>query len=53
MGLRANSFRQNAEQCRRLAHDSRDPVQRETWLKLAEEWTKMADEADVVTGERP
>jgi uncharacterized alpha-E superfamily protein len=48
MGRRADSFRQNAEQCRRLAQDSRDPVQKETWLKLAEEWTKMADEADVV-----
>jgi len=31
------------------AQDSRDPTQKETWLKLAEEWAKMADEADVVT----
>ena len=49
MGRRADSFRQNAEQCRRLAQDSRDPVQRETWLKLAEEWTKMAAEADIAS----
>ena len=41
----AQSFplREQAERCRRLAHDSTDPVLRDNLLKLAEEYIARAD----------
>jgi len=36
-------LREQAERCRRLAHDSTDPVLRDNLLKLAEEYTARAD----------
>jgi len=42
----AERFRQEAEECRRLAVQSRSPLDKETWRRLAAEWLKMAEEAE-------
>jgi hypothetical protein len=34
------------ERCRRLAHDSTDPVLRDSLLKLADEYTARADKVE-------
>ena len=35
-------LREQAERCRRLAHDSTDPVLRDSLLKLAEDYASRA-----------
>ena len=47
MTQRAEAYRNNAEQCRRLAEHSRSPKHRDSWLKIAEQWLKMADDVDL------
>ncbi|WP_193760667.1 hypothetical protein [Bradyrhizobium yuanmingense] len=42
----AERFRQEAEECRQLAASSINPLDKETWLRLAAEWLKMAEEAE-------
>jgi hypothetical protein len=37
-----DDYRKKAEDCLRLADQSSDSVLRETWLKLAEAWRKLA-----------
>src|SRR5688572_29769045 len=37
---RAKVYRQNADDCR--AQEARDPTQKEAWLKLADEWLRLA-----------
>jgi hypothetical protein len=41
----ANDFRKNAAQCRELASTTPDHKQKTEWLKLAEEWERMATAA--------
>jgi hypothetical protein len=47
MTQRAEAYRNNADQCQRLAERSLRPEHRECWLKIAEQWLKMADEVDL------
>jgi hypothetical protein len=39
----SSHLREQAERCRRLAHDSTDPALRDSLLKLAEEYSARAD----------
>jgi hypothetical protein len=39
-------YRLSAEQCRRRADAAADEVGKATWLRFAEEWTKLANEAE-------
>ena len=41
---RAKIYRQNADDCR--AQAARDPIEKEAWLKLADEWLRLADSLD-------
>jgi hypothetical protein len=45
----SKDFRRNAEECRSLASKTTHPEEKAQWLKLAEEWTRMAD----ATASRP
>jgi hypothetical protein len=46
MVSRADEFRKNADECRRQAELSLNPLDKERWLKIAEHWLQMAQEAD-------
>jgi hypothetical protein len=46
-------YRQSAEQCRRRANAAVDEASKATWLRFAEEWTKLADEAEISTWRAP
>ena len=47
MATRAELYREKAETCRRRAELVRnDPLETGRWRKLAEQWLKMADEAE-------
>jgi hypothetical protein len=37
----ANRFRQQAEDCRQQEERARTTLDKETWLKLADEWSKL------------
>ena len=39
-------FRSEAKECRRLAERATCPIDKEAWLRLAEDWTKLAEEAE-------
>ena len=39
---RAARYQQEAERCRRLAAEAVDAVERDTWLRIAGEWMKLA-----------
>jgi len=41
--------RRSAERCRQRAEAAKDAVSKATWLKFAEEWSKLADEAEQST----
>jgi hypothetical protein len=42
----AEGFRDEAEECRRQAERAISPLDKETWLRLAREWLKLAQDAD-------
>ena len=42
----AQRFREEAEECRKLAYRAINPLDKEAWLKLAAEWIKLAQGAD-------
>jgi hypothetical protein len=44
---RAEAYRRNADQCRRLAEQSCASESRESWLRSAQQWLKMADDVDL------
>ena len=42
----AESYRQNADDCPQRSLQARLPVDKANWLKIAEEWQKLAEEVD-------
>jgi hypothetical protein len=42
----AAMFRKQAEECRAHAAEAVNPIDKEAWLRLAEEWPKMASSVD-------
>jgi hypothetical protein len=42
----AKRYRQNADDCRQRSLQARLPVDKANWLKIAEEWQKLAEEVD-------
>jgi hypothetical protein len=49
----ARDYRLSAEQCRRRADAAVDEVSKVAWLKFAEEWMKLADEAELPAWRAP
>jgi hypothetical protein len=47
------NYRLSAEQCRRRADAAADEVGKATWLRFAEEWTKLANEAELSAWRTP
>jgi hypothetical protein len=41
----ADRFRQEAEECRRLAERAASQFDKEAWLRLAADWIKLAEDA--------
>lgn len=41
----ANWFLNQAQECLRAAERTRNPVDKEAWLRLAEDWMKLAQAA--------
>jgi hypothetical protein len=41
-----NKYRREAEDCRRNAESTLRPIDREAWLRLAADWTKLAEGAE-------
>jgi hypothetical protein len=39
----ATGYRENAEECLRIAERTTDEIKKADWIKLAEEWLKLAD----------
>jgi hypothetical protein len=46
----ADRFRKRAEECRRLAEAAVSALDRETWLRVADEWLKLAQSIDGRSG---
>ncbi|MEK9285264.1 hypothetical protein MTR72_37620 [Bradyrhizobium sp. ISRA442] len=42
----AERFRKEAEECRQMAARAINPADRDGWLKLADDWIKLASEAE-------
>lgn len=42
----AERFRTEAEECRQMALKATGDKDKETWLRLAADWLKMAEEAE-------
>ena len=45
-------YRQNADDCRKRATVARTTEGKAGWLKIAEEWQKLAEEVDAVEAKR-
>jgi hypothetical protein len=52
MSADGDQFRKQAEECRQLAATALKAVDKAFWLKLAEDWLKLAQEADKPTKRR-
>jgi hypothetical protein len=52
MSLRAEQFRQRADECSRQAKKCPDHSERNHWLKMAEQWLKMAEAEMQISGRR-
>jgi hypothetical protein len=48
----AERYRQNADDCRQRSLQARTPADKANWLKIAEEWQKLAEEVDADTKQR-
>jgi len=44
--IEPDKFRREAEECRRNAEQARNAIDREAWLRLAEDWMKFAQGED-------
>jgi len=42
----ADDFRKQAEECRQLAAAAIKPADKAFWLRVAEDWLRLAQEAD-------
>ncbi|WFU38710.1 hypothetical protein QA640_30415 [Bradyrhizobium sp. CB82] len=42
----AAQFRKEAEECQRLADRAMSETERDAWLRLADDWTKLAEAAE-------
>jgi hypothetical protein len=42
----AERFREEAEECRKEADQALSPLDREAWLKLAADWSRLAQQAE-------
>ena len=42
----AKLYRHNADDCRKRSLQARTPADKANWLKIAEEWQKLAEEVD-------
>jgi hypothetical protein len=49
----SDEFRKLAEDCRQLAASERKQVDKAFWLRLAEDWLKLAQGADKPPGGQP
>jgi hypothetical protein len=43
-------YRQNADDCRQRSMQARAAADKANWLKIAEEWQKLAEEVDLADG---
>jgi hypothetical protein len=48
--MAAERYRQNADDCRQRSLQARTPADKANWLKIAEEWQKLAEEVDLANG---
>ena len=39
-------FRSEAKECRRLAEQATSRIDKQAWLRLAEDWIKLAEETE-------
>ena len=46
----AARFRKQADECREQAERAINPLDKERWLRLAGDWTKMAQDAEARYG---
>jgi uncharacterized alpha-E superfamily protein len=51
--IEPEKFRREAEECRRNAEQARNPIDREAWLRLAEDWMELVRSADLTSGSKP
>jgi hypothetical protein len=49
----ADSFRAAAEECRRLASKTTDPVEKQELQRIADQWLKLAQVAGVAPKKSP
>jgi hypothetical protein len=42
----AEKFHKEAEECRQMAKQAANPQDKEAWVRLAEDWLKLAQEAE-------
>jgi hypothetical protein len=42
----ADDFRRQAEECRQMAARAISPIDKASWLRLAEDWLRLAQTAD-------
>jgi hypothetical protein len=50
--IETDKFRREAKECRRNAEQARGPIDREAWLRLAEDWMKLARGEDMKLGSK-
>jgi uncharacterized alpha-E superfamily protein len=50
--IEPDKFRREAEECRRNAEQARNPIDREAWLRLAEDWMELVRRADPTRGSK-
>jgi uncharacterized alpha-E superfamily protein len=50
--IEPDKFRREAKECRRNAEQARTPIDREAWLRLAEDWMKLARGEDIKSGSK-
>ncbi len=44
-----NKYRREADECRRNAESALRPVDRDAWLRLAADWVKLAEGAELAS----
>ena len=50
--IEPDKFRREAKECRQNAEQARNTTDKEAWLRLAEDWTKLARGEDLKRGSK-
>ena len=49
---KSDEYRAHSEECRRMAEQTSNPADKQTWLQMAESWLRMIEQRKLTASEK-